>query len=191
MKALLSDSGRYIVVYDETEAAGEPVQYSIDEFVDMYGFESLPEREEKKEINDEHLELLILEYVAEFCNLIDICGKISYHMSMIRCVKENITKAKNVAAAYQHDLGYYREQYNSWREKALRSWNVFRQKGAELGYEMPNNKKEFLNSLVFYKDRRRCYKDHLERWLKKGQTFSPQELEEKYLKMLKKRQGKK
>lgn len=191
MKALLSDSGRYIVVYDETEGAEEPVQYSIDEFADMYGFESLPEREEKKEINDEHLELLILEYVAEFCNLIDICGKISYHMSMIRCVKENITKAKNVAAAYQHDLGYYREQYNSWREKALRSWNVFRQKGAELGYEMPNNKKDFLNNLVFYKDRRRCYKDHLERWLKKGRTFSPKELEEKYLKMLKKRQGKK
>lgn len=132
-------------------------------------------------------DLLITEYVGEFRALIDACGQVSYYMNMVKFVQGDVAKAKKVAAAYQHDLRYYKEQYNEWRVKALRSFDALGVHAAPLGHSMPSDKKVFLNNLVLHKDRRECYKYYLDGYFPKGITFSPTELEKKYAERIKKR----
>ena len=129
---------------------------------------------------------MLLEYVGEFRALIDACGQVSYFMNMVQFVQSDVAKAKKVAAAYQHDLRYYREQYDEWRVKAKRSYAVLGSHAAPLGYKMPEMR-SFLNNLTLHKDRRECYKYYLDGYFPKGETFSPDELEKKYEGRLKKR----
>ena len=132
-------------------------------------------------------DLAILEYVAEFRALIVACGQVSYYYNMKMLVRANVAKAKTVAAAYQHDLRYYTEACEEWRAKAYRSFKVLKMHAEKLGYQMPDNLPNFLNSLALYKKRRECYKYYLDRYLDKNMTFSPAELEEKYFLRLQRR----
>lgn len=165
-------------------------EYRIEELDDertLYG--NLVQDCERDETVENELDLAfspILEYVAEFIAVIDACGMVSYFMNMKRCVEQNVSKAKDVAAAYQHDLRYYTKQYNDWRFKARRSFNALVFQAQQLGYEMPDQN-DLLNGLTLYEGRRDCYKYYLNSYLKKNATFSPMELEKKYHNRLKKR----
>ncbi|MBP5647963.1 hypothetical protein J6X04_01580 [Candidatus Saccharibacteria bacterium] len=142
---------------------------------------------EREDLQDEsNIDLPVLEYVAEFLAMIDACGQVSYYFNMRKFVAANVTKAKNVAAAYQHDLRYYREQLGDWKAKAERSYGILGLKAEKLGYKMPE-KRDILNALALHKDRRECYKYYLNNYLEKNKTFSPEELEQKYALRLKKR----
>lgn len=134
----------------------------------------------------ESFDLPILEYLCEFRALVDACGQVSYYMNMKKCIMEKVSKAVVVAAAYQHDLRYYEEQYNGWRFKARRSYNVLSVHAKKLGYEMPNLS-SFLNAMTFSKDRRDAYRDYLDTCLKNSKTISPREMEKKFQLRLKKR----
>ncbi len=133
-------------------------------------------------------DLLPLEYVAEFRSLIDACGQTSYYWNMKQFVVERVKKAEDIAAAYQHDAGYYNEQYREWAAKAKRSYKILGLHAARLAYKMPEMR-EMLNELTLYKDRRECYRYYLDSCLKTGATLSPEELEKKYAARIEKRQN--
>ncbi len=128
----------------------------------------------------------VLEYLGEFKALIDACGQVSYHYNMKKFVKAGANKAKIIASAYNHDLRYYNDQLIEWRVKAERSYAVLSLHAAKFGYEMPA-RKEFLNALALYEDRRNAYKGYLNTCLKGNKTLSPSELEDKYQRRLRKR----
>ena len=135
-------------------------------------------------------DLLLIEYVAEFRSLIDACGQTSYYWNMKQFVAERVKKAEDIAAAYQHDARYYTEQYREWAAKAKRSYKILGMHAARLAYKMPEIK-GMLNSLTLYKDRRECYRYHLDNCLKRGAALSPEELEKKYEARIAKRKQKK
>ena len=133
--------------------------------------------------------LPVLEYLAEFKALIDACGQVSYFYNMKKFVGAGVNKAKSIASAYQHDLRYYEDQLAEWRVKAERSFAILNLHAGCFNYEMPK-KKAFLNALALYKERRVAYKGYLSTCLKYGRTISPDELEVKYQKRLKRRSEK-
>lgn len=129
----------------------------------------------------------VLEYLGEFKALIDACGKVSYYFNMKKFVSAGVNKAKNIASAYHHDLKYYNDQLNEWREKAKRSYAILSLHVDRFGYKMPKAKNDFLNSLTVSKDRREAYKDYLDSCLKNNRTLSIQEMETKFQQRLQKR----
>ena len=74
------------------------------------------------------------------------------------------------------------EKFYAWCEKQTEPVFVS-------SYEMPE-KKAFLNALALYKERRGAYKGYLSTCLKHGRTLSPDELEIKYQRRLKRRSEK-
>ena len=78
-----------------------------------------------------------IEYLTEFKSVIDACGQVSYFMNMEKFFRAEVNKVKNVAAAYQHNLWYYRDQYNEWRVKAERAYMILQTKANDLGIELP------------------------------------------------------
>jgi hypothetical protein len=135
--------------------------------------------------NDEKLP--VLEYIGEFKNLIDSCGQVSYFWNMRDFVKHGtVNKAKIVASAYNHDVHYYDEQLANWRIKARRSYSILNLHAVKFGYSVPEET-TFLNDLTLSGDRRKAYKDYLGTCLKNYTTLSPQDLERKFQRRLKKR----
>ena len=151
-----------------------------------FGDELIPDCEREYFQDEAVPDFTILEYVAEFHSVIDACGQVSYYMRMKRNVAENVAKAKIVAAAYQHDLRYYTDQYNEWHAKAEGAFGALSFQAEKLGFEMPL-RKNLLNALTLYKDRRKCYKYYLDSRLEKNVAFSPRQLEQEYQKMVRKR----
>lgn len=143
------------------------------------------EQQPKEEPKEEGI-VSILEYLGELKNLIDACGNVSYFWNMKRYVKADVNKAKIIAAAYQRNLRYYEDQCNEWRVKAERSFIVLKALAEKFGYEKPD-RKDFLNKLTLYKDRRDAYKVYLRTCLKNKTPISFEELEDKYEKRLLKR----
>jgi hypothetical protein len=133
--------------------------------------------------------LPVLEYISEFRALIDACGQVSYFYHMRLFVAAELKKAKEIASEYNHSFRYYDEQLKDWRAKATKKFVVLKFHGNRLGYSFPEQK-SFLNELALSKDRRDAYKGYLNTCLKKQKTFSPDELENKFQKRLKKRLGK-
>ena len=156
--------------------------YSFEESDDRRTWtgELVPDCEKAKTV------LPVLEYLGEFKALIDACGQVSYYFNMRRFVYAEVNKAKIVAAAYQHDLRYYNDQLNEWREKARRSFGVLTLHADKFGYKFPD-RNDFLNGLTVSKDRREAFKDYLRTLLKREQTLSPDELETKFQKRLQRR----
>jgi hypothetical protein len=143
---------------------------------------------EKVEASKQQVEpsLPVLEYLAEFKALIDACGQVSYFYNMKKFVGAGVNKAKNVAAAYHHDLRYYSDQLTEWKVKAERSFAILGHYADRFGYKMPV-RKNLLNDLTLSEDRRSAYKGYLGTCLKHLRTLSPGELETKYQNRLQKR----
>jgi hypothetical protein len=135
---------------------------------------------------EDEVSLPVLEYLGEFKALIDACGQVSYYYNMKKFVRAGANKAKSIASAYHHDLRYYNDHLVEWRVKAERSFAVLSLHAAKFGHAMPA-RKEFLNALALYEDRRRAYKGYLNTCLKGNKTLSPAELENKYQRRLRKR----
>ena len=146
----------------------------------------IPDCEAVPFTDENELSLPVLEYVAEFKALIDACGWVSYYYNMKRFLAANANKAKIVASSYNHDLRYYNDQLNTWREKARRSFDVMSLHAKKFGFIVPN-KNDFLNSLTLYKTRRDCYKYYIGRCLKTESIMSPKQLEQKFAERLNKR----
>lgn len=146
---------------------------------------------EKVPFGEETAPLPVLEYLGEFKALIDACGQVSYYFNMKKFVAAGVNKAKNIASAYHHDLRYYSDQLNEWKEKARRSFAILGLHASKFGYEMPNSTKKeinnYLNGLVVSKDRRDAYKDYLDTCLDNNKTLSPKQLEAKFQQRLQKR----
>lgn len=151
-----------------------------------WGDELTPDCEKGPFSYDDEMSLPVLEYLGEFKALIDACGQVSYHYNMKKFVSAGANKAKNIASAYHHDLRYYNDQLTEWRVKAERSFAVLSLHAARFGYQMPL-KRQFLNALAFYEDRRDAYKGYLSTCLKNYKTLSPSEMEGKYQRRLQKR----
>lgn len=128
----------------------------------------------------------VLEYLGEFKAMIDACGQVSYYWNMRRFIAAEVNRAKVVASAYQHDLRYYEDQFNEWREKARRSFDVLSIYAEKFGYRMPPQR-DVLNALAIHKGRREAYKDYLKVCLRNETTLSVEELEAKYQLRLRKR----
>jgi hypothetical protein len=131
------------------------------------------------------------EYIAEFGLLIYAAGQLSYHHSMLRNVKNDVKKVKTIAAAYDRDLEYYREQLQEWRAKADKSFKILAECAKNLGIQFDYEEKFFINELALHIDRRTAYKDYLRTAQKRNTPISPEDLEIKYQNRLKKRQQKK
>ncbi len=129
----------------------------------------------------------VLEYLGEFKALIDACGQVSYFFNMKKFVSAGVNKAKSIASAYHHDLRYYDDQLNEWREKAKRSYAILSLHASGFGYTMPEVRNDFLNSMTVSKDRREAYKYYLDSCLKNNRTLPIQEMEAKYQRRLRKR----
>jgi len=139
-------------------------------------------------IPDEHKTFdFSLEYLAQFGDLINACGQVSYFLNMKKCLDAQVRKAINVAASYNHDKRYYAEQLDEWRWKAKRSLGILKFKAQKAGVEFDISKfgddNGFLNMPAISKDRRKNYKGYLDR----SHTLSPVELEARYQKLLQKR----
>lgn len=164
------------------------VDHKIEEADDerTFGDELIPDCEKGPFSYEDEVSLPVLEYLGEFKALIDACGQVSYYYNMKKFVGAGANKAKLIASAYHHDLRYYNDQLIEWRVKAERSFAVLSLHAAKFGYEMPA-RKEFLNALALYEDRRNAYKGYLDTCLKGNKTLSPAELEDKYQRRLRKR----
>ena len=138
----------------------------------------------------EKAEAWLKEYISEFYQLINSCGQVSYYSNMRHFVQEEQHKAKLVAASYEHDLAYYKEQEISWVAKARRGLAVLKFKASLVGYDFEEEDNTFLNNLALSKDRRESYKYYLAHFKKNGKIYSPDELEYKYIQRIMKRKKK-
>lgn len=143
-----------------------------------------------------YVNLLAQSYNMAFVDLIDLCGEISYDLSMIICFEEDGYKGQAVARAYGHDLSYYRQRLKGDRIAALNALSRLKveAKNAKVSLALYDTEDDStkdhgheLMEALKNTERRRAYRGYLETASRNDRIISPFQLETKFQLRLKRR----
>ena len=103
---------------------------------------------------DENADLIT--YYELFEAVLHACGKVAYYWKMLKGINHGSYPIDEVVQKYSHDVQYYIDKCNEWKneaERALETLKKFNYNGGRLPYR----DRDFLNALVS-EDRRTSYR---------------------------------
>lgn len=189
MQVVVSDDRQTVVVFDSTTEA----QYTMDEFVKIYGVESLPK--EARKISEEEVRAIQKQveeaeekYLNAFLEYLDAVGKYIHLAKLDQNASDGVYPVQVVAYNYGH-VGHFAQELderNRARWSKLRALDLL---SKSAGY-LPLNDEGMQKIMKFFEDsdRRRYARANIRRMLKTGECLSIADLMRKRYQVEKKNQ---